>query len=191
MNILVIYAHPNPASFNYAMLQAFTQEARAQGHEVDVCDLYAVEFQCVLGGRELADLKKGIVASDVLEQQRRVRWAHLLVFIYPIWWYDRPALLKGWFDRVFTQGFAFESGPKGIVGLLKDKKGLVLQTAGAPPSESTQLEPIAHGAMSEGTLRFCGMEKVVCKTFYSVPSSKEDQRQQFLDQVRHLAASLS
>ena len=155
VNILTIYAHPNPKSFCHAVLQQFTRGLADAGHSNEVVDLYAIGFDPVWRDQdapnwmdenvpqdilvranlkqELLDGAKGPLQrflvkrwigdkdaraiiralreqrrpKDVLEQQRKVARAQALVFISPVWFVGFPAILKGWFDRVFTLGFAF------------------------------------------------------------------------------------
>ena len=110
-------------------------------------------------------------------------WADTMIFIYPIWWTDRPAILKGWFDRVFTNGFAFTTR-NGWRGLLQGRKVIVFQTAGGTEADMREmLEGSVHGAIKDGTFGFVGISDVVVKTFYNVTSETNETRQKMLDEV--------
>ena len=178
---LVIYAHPNPKSLNHAILEAVSAALITRGAEARVRDLYAMKFDPELRADELAD--RHTLSPDVAEAQADVSWADTLIFIYPIWWTDRPAILKGWFDRVFTNGFAFRT-KNGWEGLLSGRKAIVLQTAGGSEDALKEtMQPAMDSTMKEGTFGFVGITDVHIKTFYSVVSQTETERQKMLDEV--------
>ena len=86
MRVLIVYAHPNSASFNHAMLESTHQGLLAAGHEVRIKDLYAENFDPVLRASDLASLQTGIVPEKIAHEQEALLWAEGLVFIYPLWW---------------------------------------------------------------------------------------------------------
>jgi NAD(P)H dehydrogenase (quinone) len=185
MRVLIVYAHPNPASFNHALLESCQQGLLATGHEVRVKDLYAEDFDPVLRASDLAVLQTGVIPKKIAHEQEALLWAEGLVFIYPLWWYDRPAILKGWFDHVLTYGVAFGYSAEGPTGLLKHQKALVLITAGSDKSyyQATDSEHLIHRPMTDGTLSFCGIQQITYEIFYNVPTLPLEQREQILQQV--------
>ncbi len=186
VNVLTVIAHPNPASFNYGILERIEAGLGKTGHAVKNRDLHAPLFSPVLGGQELGAIQKGEFAEEVKAEQALLEWADGLVFIYPLWWFDRPAVLKGWCDRVFTHGFAFSYGMSGVTGLLKQKKALVLITAGGSEEEMRSLGATSKSLllpMTRGSLEFCGVENVSGKVFYSIGSVSDKERAQMLDEV--------
>lgn len=193
MKVLIVYAHPNPESFNHAILETLTRALEGRGHEIRVRDLYAEPFDPILSAADLGAAASGDpLPEDVRREQAAVAWAEVLVFIYPLWWFDRPAVLKGWFDRVFTNGFAFRFDRGGIEGLLAGKRAFVLVTAGGREADFDALgarEHILHPT-TEGTLRFCGIERVTDLVFYGVPLADDTERRAMLRRVEDLAASL-
>ena len=109
MNILVLYAHPVETSFNAALHSLIVERLTAKGHTVDDCDLYAEDFDPRLSRTErLAyhDLDRN--ADGVRAYVERLRRANALVLSFPVWNYGYPAILKGFFDRVFLPGVSFE-----------------------------------------------------------------------------------
>jgi putative NADPH-quinone reductase len=109
VRVLVLYAHPNPESFAAALHAATVEALRRAGHEVDDCDLYAEGFNPVLSREERVGY------HDVTSNQasvdgyvRRVQQAEALVLCYPVWNFGFPAILKGFFDRVFLPGVSFK-----------------------------------------------------------------------------------
>jgi len=187
---LVVYAHPNPNSFNHALFETLVVSLRESGHEVRIRDLYREGFDPVLGEADLADAsaRKG-PGDDVRREQEAITWAESLVFVYPLWWFDRPALLKGWFDRVFTNGFAFRYTPKGMEGLLRHRKAMVIVTTGGTVRDFDVIgarDQILRPT-TDGTLRFCGIHQIVDKVFFAVPLASDGERRAMLDEVRNLA----
>jgi NAD(P)H dehydrogenase (quinone) len=176
MNVLIIYAHPNPSSFNAAMLQVALRTLRQAGHSVLLSDLYAMQFNPVLGARELqGDF------SDVQPEMNKVRQAELLLFQFPNWWYGMPAIMKGWVDRVFAFGFAYDDHHSFETGLLQGKKAMLSMTVGARPDYYLQapqrdlmrvLEPIHYGYFA-----YCGMEVLPPFIAYGPGEMSEPERQ--------------
>ncbi|MBW2369158.1 MAG: NAD(P)H-dependent oxidoreductase, partial [Deltaproteobacteria bacterium] len=134
MKVLIVYAHPNPESFNHAVLEAFLEGLSEAGHTSDVIDLYEMNFDPCLSLDDFVKLFSGSSSDDVLSHQERVNNADAVVFIHPFWWFGIPAILKGWIDRVFSMGYAYmaneETGE--MIGLLKLNKALVITTTGSP-----------------------------------------------------------
>ncbi|MCS3442951.1 NAD(P)H-dependent oxidoreductase [Microbacterium phyllosphaerae] len=179
-----IYAHPQEKSFN-ARLFRDGVEALSRDHDVEITDLYGQGFDPVLAapdlgeplGREgsVVDLMGeayavGQLPSDVIEEQRKLGAADLVVLQFPLWWYGPPAILKGWFDRVLTNGFAYgPSDPEtGLPlrygdGPLAGRRALVIVTAGEDDRSigergvsgdlDSLLFPLTHG-----TLWYTGIE---------------------------------
>jgi putative NADPH-quinone reductase len=108
MRFLVVYAHPLDDSFHAALHRRVVEALSEAGHEVDDCDLYAEGFQPVLSAKERrvyhdTAANGGFVPRDI----ERLRRCQGLVLVFPTWWFGMPAILKGWFDRVWLPGVAF------------------------------------------------------------------------------------
>lgn len=189
MKILTIIAHPNPASFNYALLERIERGLKTAGHEVRRRDLYSPLFDPVLGKDELAGLQQGGVSDEVRAEQQQLEWAEALVFIYPLWWLDRPGILKGWCDRVLTHGFAFSYGEQGVCGLLRHKKAMVIITAGGSEPEMQAMGATTGSIlfpMTEGSLKYCGVREVEGHVFYAVGSITDEARLKLLEEAENL-----
>ena len=191
MNILIVYAHPNPRSFNRALLDVVDATLRERGHVTRIHDLYHMQFRAVLDGEDLLRNWRGDLAVDTRREQDALRWAQGLVFIYPIWWFGPPAILKGWIDRVFTRKFAFDFGPSGMRGLLTHERALVLNTLGGDEAtyQREGWQELLVRPMAEGILGACGVRQVVYRAFYQVPTVSPVERQAMLAKVRELAAT--
>ena len=191
MNVLIVYAHPNPASFNRAILEVVDTALRDRGHATRVRDLYAMHCRAVLDGEDLLRNWRGDLPADTRREQDAVRWAGGLVFVYPIWWFGPPAILKGWIDRVFTRKFAFDFGPDGMMGLLTQEKALIINTLGgdAATYQRERWHELLVRPMAEGVLGACGIRNVLHRAFYQVPTVSQAERQAMLEDVRALAAA--
>jgi putative NADPH-quinone reductase len=108
MRVLVLFAHPVETSFSAALHRATVSALKEAGHEVDDCDLYAENFNPVMSRQERLDYHdEAICRRPVQGYVDRVLAAAGLVIVNPVWNYGYPAILKGFFDRVFLPGVAF------------------------------------------------------------------------------------
>lgn len=136
MRVQAVFAHPRPDSYAAAVHQTAVAALRQGGHEVRETDLYAEGFDPRLTAAEHATFKEPAYdASAVAELTARLQWSEGLVLTYPHWWFNMPAVMKGWFDRVWAPGVAYRHDPAGgsiqplLTGL---RKVTVLTSFGAP-----------------------------------------------------------
>ena len=131
MKAFIVYCHPSENSFTRNMRDAFIKGVEDSGNEVILSDLYQMDFKADMTEAEyLRDANyrnTPDVAEDVLAEQEKINQSDAIVFIYPVFWTEAPAKLVGWFDRVWTYGFAY--GEKTMKVL---DKGMVLCSAGNP-----------------------------------------------------------
>ncbi|MBK3775879.1 flavodoxin family protein [Azospirillum brasilense] len=130
MKHVVVFAHPRSGSFIRQAAGAYVDELEQYGHSVEVRDLYTMGFNPVLSEEELA--RAGPVPEDVRREQEIIAGAQAITFLFPIWWAGMPAMLKGYVDRVFTYGFAWEMRGEEIKGKLHGREGLIVTSSGAP-----------------------------------------------------------
>ena len=109
-HLLAVFAHPIVGSYPTAVLEAFQQPFRDAGYSVDVLDLHHEQFDPRFTKADHAHFWGGPVPQDVQQMHRRVEAADRLAFIYPVYWWGMPALMKGWIERVFTGGWAYQFG---------------------------------------------------------------------------------
>lgn len=135
MNILIVYSHPSKKSYTFQVLEQLKSAIAKQNWNFEVSDLYASNFQSDMSEEEYE--REGFVKlnlpipKDVLAEQQKIEKADCIIFLYPVWWSDCPAKLKGWFDRVFSVGYAYgqtDDFPKMKIIPF----GLVICTAGHP-----------------------------------------------------------
>ena len=192
MKHLVVYSHPNPKSFNHAILEAYVSQLKIQENEVRVRDLYALDFDPVLKAEDLEGFPQGKFAQDVQEEQGHVRWAEILTFICPVWWAGFPANIRGYMDRVFSLNFAYAYTSDGVQPLLKGKRILVINTLGDSSEnyEKKGFFKCMDKLMDEIAFEFCGLEVLGHTYFGSVTVCSDEERKSMLEQVRQLACQL-
>lgn len=111
MHALVVVAHPDPASLSHAVAQALGDGVSSAGHSVEIADLAREGFDPRFSLNDLAVHRREIAQpADIAFEQARIDRADALVLVYPIYWWSMPALLKGWIDRVFANGWAYDEG---------------------------------------------------------------------------------
>jgi len=206
MKVLAVYAHESPTSFNAAMKEVAISTFRELGYQVKLSDLYAMNFKAVADKNDFTRqsdspmykyqiegmhaLKNNTFSSDIFAEQEKIRWADFILFQFPIWWFSMPGILKGWFDRVFSMGFAY-GGDVGIYndGGLKGKKAMIAVTTGGPqPLYNPRgmngdinkiLYPIQHGI-----LYFSGMDVLPPFIAWSVAHFNDKQRKDYLKKYK-------
>ena len=126
MNVLLVYAHPEPTSLNGTLKDFTVQRLQAAGHTVQVSDLYAMRWKAPIDGDDhpgrdpqrpfhaSLDSREayanGRQSADIVAEQDKLRWADTVILQFPLWWFSMPAILKGWVDRVYAYGFAYGVG---------------------------------------------------------------------------------
>ena len=109
MRVHVIHAHPVETSFNRSLFRAVVETLTAGGHKVDALDLYAEDFEARLSRDERIHYEEvpENLTPAVVSYVERLRAADAIVFVHPVWNYGYPAILKGYFDRIFLPGVSF------------------------------------------------------------------------------------
>ena len=135
MRVLLVHCHPRPDSFNAALREAAASALEAAGHEVESLDLYEENFDPRLSARERGAYYDGETGRPELAGHiAALRRAEALVLVYPTWWFGPPAMLKGWFDRVWLPGVAFALGGAKVLQprLTNIRRIAVVTTYGSP-----------------------------------------------------------
>ncbi len=185
-NILIINGHPDKESFCFALGESYKKGADATGAECKLVHLIDLQFNPILtsGYRKISELE-----PDLIKMQEAILEANHLVFVYPNWWSTFPAILKGFFDRVFLPGFAFkyrENSPFWDK-LLKGKTARLIVTMDTPKWYYWLINKNAgHNAIKVGVLEFCGVKPVKITSFEPIKSSDDKKRRQWLQEVETL-----
>jgi NAD(P)H dehydrogenase (quinone) len=148
MHALIVHSHPERTSFNGALKDTAVLTLRRLGHRVAVSDLYAEGFDPVEAPRHYRDRadsarfaalaeqrhasEEGALPADVRREIARLERADLVILQFPLWWHAQPAMLKGWFDRVFVSGGLYSSTMRYDRGYFRGRRALLSVTSGAP-----------------------------------------------------------
>jgi NAD(P)H dehydrogenase (quinone) len=242
MRVLTVYAHPNPKSFCHAVLEQFTAGLREACHDVEVVDLYAIDFDPVFRTRDMASYLHEDMPPDILEamdlghrvvdnmpggplgrfiasrwardktpqeiakfirehapKDAREQWdkvaaADGLAFIAPVFWLHFPAILKGWFERVFAYGSAYELTREGWEGhasgrvpLMRHEKALVISTTLFSEADyRADWELPMRRIIDDWGLRYPGVKRVEHVYFYEVAIAGPPLLQEYLHRARRL-----
>lgn len=158
MHALIVHSHPESRSFNATLKDEAVNTLQGLGHEVEISDLYAEEFDPVEKASHYPDSKDpgsfaalaeqrhasktGALPADVRREIARLEQADLVVFQFPLWWHAQPAILKGWFDRVLVNGAIYTSTTRYDRGHFRGRRAIASVTTGAP---ATAFGPNARG----------------------------------------------
>lgn len=191
--ILLILGHPDPNSFNGAIFQSIAEgfKSTQSAHTLQAVRLADLHFQLNLahGYNSRTELE-----PDLLEMQTKIKEADHIVFVYPTWWGQMPALLKGFFDRVFLPGFAFKYRENSPLWdkFLTGKTGDLIVTMDAPSWYDRLLYGGAsRRAVKNAILEFCGIKPVRITTLDRLRYRKDKERAVFLEKMKQLGASLA
>ncbi|MFB9328215.1 NAD(P)H-dependent oxidoreductase [Paenibacillus aurantiacus] len=193
MNTLIVYAHPHEDSFNRAILNTASEALRANGHDVTIRDLYKLKFNPILSSADTAAMRAGNTPEDIRTEQELLAKAEVIAFVYPIWWTGLPAILKGYVDRTFSYGFAYQYNSEGgIDKLFAGKRGVIVNTYGTPEEvyESTGMTSSLKQTSDKGIFEFCGVEVAEHLLFGGVTSVTDDVRKEMLARVDRTFRSL-
>ena len=172
--ILIIFGHSFADSFGEALAGSYRAGADAAGAETRLLQLKDLEFDPIL---RRADQP---LEPDLVAAQAAILWSDHMVFVYPTWWTNLPALLKGFVDRVFQTGFAFRYRKDSPLPekLLTGRTARLLITMDAPSFWNRWItgRPQTH-ALRRGTLKFCGVSPVDVSVFDQVRTSTLSRRE--------------
>ena len=186
MRFLVVYAHPVKESFVSALHDCAVAALRSAGHEVDDCDLYAEGFQPVLSREARIDYhntsaNRGHASKEI----ERLLACNGLVLIYPTWWYGLPAMLKGYIDRVWLPGVAFElAGGRTKPLLTNIERFAVVTTYGSPWWLNKLIDDPCRSMLMRGIrLLFAPKVRTLWLAQYGMDAADAATREKFLRKV--------
>jgi putative NADPH-quinone reductase len=184
--IVIINGHPDNESFNHALQKAYKTGALRTGNEVEEITLSDMEFSTNLryGYRKRTDWE-----PDLLDAWDKIVQADHLVLIFPIWWGSMPALMKGFFERVFLPGFAFEYQEKSPFPkkLLKGKTSEIIVTMDTPVwYYKWILGNTGVKLLKNSILGFCGVKNKRTTYLAVMKTSDEKQRQKWLLEIEKM-----
>lgn len=188
--ILVIIGHPDKESYNWGLAQAYTQGAERGGAEVKTIPIADLDFS--------VNLAKGYNGITPLEPDleaaiEKLKWCDHMVWVFPMWWYGYPAIMKGFIDRTFLPGITFKmnEGNSFPDKLLVGKTGRIIVTSDTPRWYNyLYMKSPTINQMKKGTLQFCGVSPVKISYISPIKTSTEAFRKKWLDKIEALGANL-
>lgn len=184
--ILIINGHPNKDAFNYGITTAYKKGAKNSGAEVKEIIIADLKFNPNL---QFGYQKRTELEPDLTEAWEKIKWAEHLVWVHPVWWGGLPAILKGFIDRLFLPGFAFQYKENSMWWdkLLKGKTAHIITTIDQP----SWYYWLVYGRPSvnqlkKATLEFCGIKPVKVTYFGIVKTATNELREKWLDKVEEL-----
>jgi len=185
-NILIINGHPDAESFNSGLTNSYKKGAETSNAKVDVIDIAELKFNPNLqfGYRKRTDLE-----PDLIDSIEKIKKADHIVWIFPMWWYGYPAIMKGFIDRTFLPGttFDYELGKAMPKQLLKGKTARIIVTADTPKwYNSLFMKNPAVNQLKRGTLQFCGIKPVKVSYIAPIKDSTQEFREKWLRKIEEL-----
>ncbi|MEO0636315.1 MAG: NAD(P)H-dependent oxidoreductase [Pseudomonadota bacterium] len=138
MHVLTVLDHPNPKAFSAAVAREFMAGAQTAGHSTELADLNAEGFDPRWSMADIEGDKVGKAPPDVLAEQERISRADAVAFIFPLFWWGMPSMMKGWVDRVWSWGWAYDQLDDPEKSLQRPRRGVFLIPAGARSDEMSE-----------------------------------------------------
>jgi NAD(P)H dehydrogenase (quinone) len=204
VNVLVVYAHPEPTSFAAALKNGAVSALTAAGHKVEVSDLYAEGFNPVAGrhdfktaadparfhyqSEQLHASRTDGFAADLVREQKRLMRADLVVFIFPLWWGGVPAIVKGWFDRVCAYGVTYADGKRYERGYFVGRRALLALTTGGTAERFSadgsygEMRHVLHW-VQRCMLEYLGFESLEPFVAFAAPRVEQEVRARYLREL--------
>ncbi|WP_127484124.1 NAD(P)H oxidoreductase [Paenibacillus ehimensis] len=184
MKVLTVVSHPRVSSLTFSVADRFLQGLADAGHETEMLDLHRSGFNPVLWEADEPDWSsdRKIYSPEVEAEMERMKKYDALAYIFPIWWFNLPAMLKGYIDRVWNNGFAYGSNK------LHHKKVLWLGLAAAPKElfEKRQYDKMLSQHLNIGIASYCGISNSQVEILYDTLDSRPEIFENLLMRAYHL-----
>lgn len=201
---LIVQANPEPRCFGAALRDHARDTLEAQGMEVEVSDLYAMGFDPVARAEDFTlrrfperlwydreqqhAVRNEALPDDVAQEVGKLRRADLVVFVFPLWWFSVPAILKGWFDRVLVKDVAYGGGRRYEDGGFAGKRAMLVTTTNAWPGMTAKdgllgdIDVILW-PLQNGVLAYTGFAVLPPLVAHAVAFVDDDARRGVLDEL--------
>lgn len=187
MNVLIITAHPSPAGFTHSIAREYARGSQEKGNQTEITDLYNCSWS--------QDFLRFENPESLAPEVNRERWqnkiadADEIVFIFPLWWWDAPAILKNFFDCNFSSGFAYKYNKGLPVGLLKQRTARLFITCDAPALLYRIMGSPFRTIWMRGRLRFCGIKVKDFVIFDRMINRNAQDKERFLRKAYKIGRS--
>jgi len=204
--VLIIFAHPEAKSFCAAVKDTCAETLKKHGHEVKVSDLYEMKMILPLDKSDFTELSNPDFFKPQLEQKManekqrktfspelqaehdKLEWCDTVLFVFPLYWFGMPGIMRNWCDRVLSMGFAY--GPTEFGIKLRPRKGMVLYTTSGPKDFIGRFEPAIWQLTNECMLGFCGITALEPYVAYAVAHIDNEARLKMLEEVKDIMSKL-
>ena len=188
--ILIINGHPDKTSYNYALANAYCNGAKQTNATIDQIDIAALAFNPNLAH---GYTKRTELEPDLLNAIEKIKKADHIVWVFPMWWYGYPAIMKGFIDRTFLPGITYQPipGKPFPKQLLKGKSARIIITADTPRwYDFLMMKSPAINQFKKGTLAFCGIKKIKVTYIATIKGSSPKFRDKWLHKTTELGHQL-
>ncbi len=191
MRTLVVYCHPDPASFTAATRDRVLAALANRGDDVRLTDLYGEGFDPLFTAQECRDHLRPGPDPSLARYAEDLQWCRRLILVYPSWWSGQPAMLKGWVDRVWVNGVAWDlpAGANRIRARLHNVRRIVAVTSHGSSKLTNAVEGEVGKRLVTRTLRaLCHpLTRTKWIALYDIDTASDEQRHAFLDRVERSA----
>jgi NAD(P)H dehydrogenase (quinone) len=199
VHVLTVFAHPFTDKYPAAVMDALHEPFREVGHSIDVLDLHSEGFDSRFTKADHAHFWGGPIPEGIAEMHSRVEKADRLAFVFPVYWWGMPAMMKGWIERVFTGGWAYQFG-KGVEDRGKEPPTSLLGNVptvliGIGGSSKRTYEKYGYGEamrvqIDVGIFAYCGITDVESHLIYDVEGDHNTPaREEGLQQARKIGST--
>lgn len=192
MHVLTVLDHPDPGSFSAAVAQRFMDGAEAAGHSVELADLNAEGFDPRWSMADIEAGNQAIAPADVGKEQERIARADAICLVFPLFWWGMPAMTKGWVDRVWSWGWAYDQLDNPERSLQRPRSGVLLIPAGARSDEMKRSGYLSalDAAWIKGTFGYFGFSPRRLELLYGSTGSLK-RRQSLLEKSYQVGRNLA
>ena len=184
MSVLIVVSHPRKDSLTFQVTHRFAQGLAEAGHDYEILDLHGIGFDPILKGVDEPDpaVDEQSFSPEVEREMKRMKEHDALAFIFPVWWWHLPAMLKGYIDRVLNNGFAYGKNQ------LHHQHALWIGLAGVSQKQMKKRnydESITH-LLNVGIADYCGISNSKVEFLYETLDSNPQHYEILLNQAHHL-----
>lgn len=177
MHALIVVSHPDPQSLTHAVAHSFAEGVKESGHHTtELADIAAEGFQAAFNPADRAAfLLHASAQPDVLREQERIDRSDALVVVYPVYWWSFPGQLKGWIDRVFSNGWAYAETPEGAIEKRLGRLAVHLIGIGGADAGTYArhgYDKAMRTQIDHGIFDYCGAKVVTSEILHGIEGEK-------------------
>lgn len=201
MHLLTVFSHPYRDRYPAAVMDAFHEPFRQADHTIDVLDLHGEGFDPRFTASDHAHFWGGPIPPGIEDMHRRVEAADRLAFVFPVYWWSMPALMKGWIERVFTAGWAYQygsgvadRGKAALHGLLPSLPTILIGIGGSKKTTYDRYgyDEAMRTQLDVGVFAYCGIDDVESHLVYDVEGDiNASRREAGLVRAREIGRSFA